>query len=83
MQTLDRTQGESFFLGLGDEAARNMTLGELLDTETLEIKVTSVKAGQVRLTINIPKAISIIPAELAEKRHDSDFPPHRPIQRGD
>ena len=83
MQSLDRRLGESFFLGLNSEAARNMTLGELFDYQALEVKVMKITAGKVSLSIDIPEEITLICSELTDKRHGSDFPPHQPIQPGD
>lgn len=83
MQTVDRRPGESFFLGLSSEAARNMTLGELLDTHALEIKIMDIRAGKVSMSIDIPGEFTIICSELTDKRHGSDFPPHQPVQQGD
>lgn len=83
MQTLDRKPGESFFLGLSSEEARNMTLGELLDTQALEIKVMDITTGRVSLSIDMPEEITIICSDLTDKRHGSDFPPHQPVQQGD
>ena len=83
MQTLERAQGESFFLTPKDEAARNMTLGELMGSKALEIKVMEIEPGKVRLCIDLPEAITVISSGFNNKQHGSDFPPHLPLQQGD
>ena len=35
----------TFFLAPKDEAARNMTLGELMDNRSLEIKIMEIEPG--------------------------------------
>ena len=83
MQTLERAQGESFFLAPKNEAARNMTLGELMDNHALGIKVMEIEAGKVRLCIDLPEALTVIQSSFNNKQHGSDFPPHLPLQQGD
>ena len=83
MQTLERAQGESFFMALKNEAARNMTLGELMDSQALEIKVMEIEPGKVKLCIDLPEAITVISSGFSHKQHGSDFPPHLPLQQGD
>ena len=83
MLTLERKIEDSIFLALSPDADPNITLGELFESGVIEIKVTKIEGTRVKLSIDAPKPISIIRAELSDKPHGTDFPSHAPVQDGD
>ena len=83
MLILERKLEESVFLGLGPNVDRDMTLGELFENGAIEIKVTKIEGAKIKLAIEAPEPISIIRAELLDKKHGTDFPPHEPVQDRD
>ncbi len=66
MLTLSRQEGESLFIDLEDSVDPNMTVGELFADGPIEILVSTIKRGSVKIGIDAPKELNVARNELIE-----------------
>ncbi len=66
MLTLSRQEGESLFIDLEDSVDPNTTVGELFADGPIEILVSQIKRGSVKIGIEAPGEINIVRGELIE-----------------
>lgn len=64
MLLLSRQEGESIFISPSEDANLSMTLGELFAEGALELAVTEIKGGRVKIGLDAPKELLIMRGEI-------------------
>jgi len=68
MLVLTRRPGESLLIFPADDIDKAMTVAELFRDGPIEVHLRDIKANQVRLGIEAPKALAVLRDELEPKR---------------